>query len=202
MGTISQSIHISKDFEFVDRHDNLFTVGGIKRLSPFTMKLANAPREQLFDAYHKGVAERFEVVFPDGKKYVFNGFVTHLGDHNPVDGVRTLQVGIRPTGAPVVLREEEKKPVAKLKKVLNKFYVASPTVTTQEEQGQLNDPKTVRLAGPHSVHGGKWTRKDVAGAIEHARIILADNPAQDHVAIVKIVKIVRRKEAPITVENV
>ena len=38
-----------------------------------------------------------------------------------------------------------------------------------------------------------WARKTEAEAIEHARQILASEPEKSHVAIVKIIKIVRRR---------
>ncbi len=87
-------------------------------------------------------------------------------------------------------------------KVRNKFYVAAPTVTSHSEQNQINDPKHVRLSMSPLDRGGKWTRKDLASAVEHARRILNDDPNKDHVAVVQIVKIVRRQVAPVIVENV
>ena len=88
-----------------------------------------------------------------------------------------------------------------LKKVNNAYYVASPSVTTAREQDQKNDGKNGRLA-VHSSDGGKWTRPTLNAAIEHANEMLDKDPSLEHVAITKIVRIVRRRKLPNVVEVV
>jgi hypothetical protein len=89
----------------------------------------------------------------------------------------------------------------KLMKVRNRFYVAAPSVTTESEQAQDNIPgKGVRLSVSPNDRGGRWTRKNLADAIKHAEEVLDQDPNKDHVAIVRIVRVVRRKKAPVVVE--
>lgn len=88
-----------------------------------------------------------------------------------------------------------------MKKVRNKFYVAAPNVTTNSEQDQINDD-TVRLSTDSGDRNGKWTRPTLPAAIAHAETILEKEPNRDHVAIVQIVRIVRRKKLPAVVEVV
>lgn len=118
--------------------------------------------------------------------------------------------------APVFIAKEKKM------KVRNRFYAAAPHCTTASEQDQDNLPGKVTLATPlkasvdsRNVGGdsyggrqtgrfstGKWTRKTLDDAVNMAEQMLEAQPERDHVAIVQIVRIVRRKKAPITVEVV
>lgn len=99
--------------------------------------------------------------------------------------------------------KKEKKPV----KIRNKYYVAAAKVSTELEQGQDNVSGKISLANGsgtntrgYGENTGRWTRKDLKGAVEHAEQILEANPSQEHVVIVKMVRIVRRKKAPLVVE--
>ena len=76
----------------------------------------------------------------------------------------------------------------KTMKIVNKFYVASDRVTTEREQS--NQPLN------------RWTKKTLAEAIKHAEELLEKEPHQEFKAIVQIIRIVRRKRAPIVVERV
>lgn len=87
-------------------------------------------------------------------------------------------------------------------KIRNRFYVAAPSVTTEREQAQDNTEKNVHLAVSSGDRSGKWTRKDLKAAIAHAEQILELEPSKDHVAVVQIVRVVRRKKAPVVVEVV
>jgi len=89
----------------------------------------------------------------------------------------------------------------KLTKVRNRFYVASPNVTRDAEQHQLNVPGAVPLASDHH-SSGRWTRPTLEAALNHAREILDTDPNLDHVAVVQIVRVVRRQEMPVTIEVV
>lgn len=108
--------------------------------------------------------------------------------------------GIRrkgPVSFTVNFERKEKQPV----KIRNRFYVASPSVTKDLEQAQDNLPDQTDLATHHQ-GAGKWTRKKLADVVAQAEVILAQDPQKDHVAIVQIVRVVRRKVAPIIVEVV
>lgn len=87
-------------------------------------------------------------------------------------------------------------------KIRNRFYIASPAVTTHSEQGQDNTVDKVHLSTSPLDHSGKWTRKDLKDTIAHAETMLAANAKLEHVAIVKIVKIVRRPKPKFIVEDV
>ena len=78
----------------------------------------------------------------------------------------------------------------RLVKINNKFYVAAERVTTAKEQA-LNP-----------IAYKQWPKKTLAEAIKHAEEILNESSLKDHVAIVKIIRVVRRKEVPIVVETV
>lgn len=176
-------------------------VAGIIRRGNMEFKLNFKPTldEQLAKAFVGGQPEDFRVTFPDGQDFTFKGYVSSYSRACPIDGMDELHVSVRPTGPMTMGHTKEKK---MMKKVRNRFYVAAPSVTTASEQDQDNIPKNVALAVSSGDRSGKWTRKTVADAIAHAEKILEVNPTQDHVAISQIVKIVRRKRAPIVVENV
>lgn len=94
-------------------------------------------------------------------------------------------------------------PKETLVKVRNRFYVAAPSVTTAAEQDYVNTENLVSLQTlPNEPGNGKWTRHLLKDTIEQAEKILEANPKQDHVAIVQIVRIVRRKKMPLVVETV
>lgn len=94
-------------------------------------------------------------------------------------------------------------PKETLVKVRNRFYVAAPSVTTASEQDQVNTSDKVHLmTQPNEPQSGKWTRHTLKDALAQAEKILEANPKQDHVAIVQIVRIVRRKKQPLVVETI
>lgn len=47
-----------------------------------------------------------------------------------------------------------------------------------------------------------WPKKTLEQAISHAKEILSNDPTKDSVNIVKIIKVVRRRELPLFVEDV
>lgn len=88
-------------------------------------------------------------------------------------------------------------------KIRNKFYVAAPSVTTPREQDQDNiDPAQQSIRPSDASMGKQWTRKDLKAAVEHATALLEADPKLEHVAISRIVTLVRRKKAPVVVEQV
>lgn len=138
-------------------------------------------------------------------------YVLRVQLHTEVDNVAEANITVRPTGAPrgVHLREGQifvpfgifpamkEQPV----KIRNKYYVAADKVTAPFEQGQDNVAPGVTLAHPKNYStSAHWTRKDLKGAIDHAKQILENNPNQEHVAIVKIIRVVRREKTPLVVE--
>ena len=156
-------------------------------------------------------------------------FVTQVHLSNPIDSLIEGAITFRPTGPPTgflqsaleglrrhvtkdtrraiieelnhpncrcVSPEKEKKPV----KIRNRFYVASPSVTARSEQDQDNVEKNVAFALSSGDRSGKWTRKTLADAVKHAEWMIGNDPNLDHVAVVQIVRLIRRKKAPIEVE--
>lgn len=79
--------------------------------------------------------------------------------------------------------EEEVQTVAK---PLHKFYVGAEHIGSAIARG----------------HNAPIVRASIGEAIEDARKLLHDNPRRDAVVIVEIIRIVRRKEPPIIVEEV
>jgi hypothetical protein len=89
----------------------------------------------------------------------------------------------------------------KLMKVRNRFYVAAPSVTSASEQDQVNSNPAMLAVSPND-RCRSWTRSTLKDAVEHARKVLEQDPSKDHVAIVQIVRVVRRQKAPVVVEVV
>jgi hypothetical protein len=85
------------------------------------------------------------------------------------------------------LKNREKKPAMKIN---NKFYVSADRVITNAEQ----------MTGKR--FPGTWTHKTLAEAIKHAEELLEQDPACECKAIVQIIRVVRRKKAPVIVEMV
>ena len=81
-------------------------------------------------------------------------------------------------------------------KIKNKFYVGHPKVSSDFEQANDNPPASSLMPTI------RWTRKTLADAVAHAGQILEANPGQDHCVVVQIVRIVRRKKAPVITEVV
>jgi hypothetical protein len=112
---------------------------------------------------------------------------------------RTVLTGLSPS---MIIMDDPMKEEKVLKKVNNPYYVASPNVTTPREQDQKNiaaGTGTACLATPSNPNG-RWTRPTVDAAIEHANEMLAKDPSLEHVAIVKIVRVVRRPKIKNVVE--
>lgn len=97
-------------------------------------------------------------------------------------------------------------PKEKKMKVRNKFYVAAPSVTAEHEQAEPNLEGKVPLAGGPLPKGlinrPRWTRHTLADALKHAEQMLEADPKLEHVAVTQIVRVVRRKKAPVVVEVV
>jgi hypothetical protein len=82
-----------------------------------------------------------------------------------------------------VIKNKEKKMINK--KDMNKFYVGATHIAQAIANG----------------HNGEWTHKTVDEAIAHGKqTLIKEN--RDCVVIVKIVKIIRKREQPIIVEDV
>lgn len=72
------------------------------------------------------------------------------------------------------------------KPIINKYYTAATHISDSIAMGSNSD----------------WTRETEKEAIMKAQEILEKEPHQKCVAIVKIIKIVRRKKPEIVIENV
>ncbi len=227
-------------YEFGDmRYPGIHRPGPVK----VTMNAQGSHVRTLMEAWQKGTEIMLKL---QGVRV--RAFVTELHPRASIDGLNTVDVVFRPTGAPIYGKSftesiiekiaEATKVEAnelmkdalgrvpvytgslrssidlhpncrctvttakeKLVKVRNRFYVAAPSVTTESEQAQDNIAgKGVRLSMSPNDRGGRWTRKNLNDAIAHAEHILENDPSKDHVAVVRIVRVVRRKKAPVVVE--
>ena len=199
----------------VDNHGGV--IPGIQRYGEVGLTITSeAKTQELLNAYSANEKVPVKITMPDGTTFLLDGFVTSILVKNPIDDLVETEVKIRPTG-PVTIVANYTVKERKVMKVRNRFYVAAPHVTTESEQAQANTPDVVKLSEPvldserqtsfggrqrGGHHDGKWTRKDLAAAIAHGEAILAAQPSRDHVAIVKIVKIVRRPKPKFVVEDV
>lgn len=143
------------------------------------------------------------------------GYIVLVKQHAMIGGVAEYIVVVKPTGPPpappmwlwpgcvidIPLPQTLVPKQEALVKVKNRFYVAAERVTSSHEQGQDNEAG-VALAIGENINGGLWTRKTIDAAIAHAEAVLEANPKRDHVAVVRIVRIVRRRKMPVVVEVV
>lgn len=120
-------------------------------------------------------------------------------------------VTLRPTGPPEIQRidittfsdreprylTKEQTVNKRLKKVVNPYYCAHPNVLADKEQG---DQRNELAVGPND--RGAWTRPSLKDALDHAQQQLDNDPSLEQVAVVRIVKLVRRKRLPHTIEDV
>lgn len=204
-------------------------VPGIKRYGDLIVKLDFNENISLVDqlrAYRNALAAGRKIYEHDGRDwYVASITLNHYNGANEVIVVirvtepwrpgiaklrRPIDTGafrhsVRSSGTSLDLHPNcrcTSAPVKeKLVKVNNKFYCASPNVTREKEQKQKNDGKNGTLA-IRATDGGRWTRPTLEAAVEHAREQLRQNPELDHVAVVQIVRVVRRAELPLIVETV
>jgi hypothetical protein len=65
----------------------------------------------LIDAWVNATIDDFEIQYPDGTVWAFDGFVINVAPESPVDGVQSAAVVIRPTGGiafnPLLETEDE-----------------------------------------------------------------------------------------------
>lgn len=167
---------------------------GIRRMDlEFVIKMDVL--DVFMNRWTNGTVLRFNIAGFRGTAYVTEIIV-------PCDALPVAK--LRLTG-PIVNTMEDK-PMQKRTKVLNRFYVASDKMMSQEEQGTVNtgEPTRERYDGyeRQAPRHRRWAKRDLSQAIDHAREILEQNPSKQEVAIVRIVKVVRRKAMPIIVEDV
>lgn len=155
----------------------------VDALSKVVIKLTGKPepiRPTFLQSAIRGTMDKFTKDISRELQKSFSG--VYIGDHPMCRSLPYLTMKERPV------------------KIRNRFYVAAPSVTSPSEQSQDNTAKNVHLATRPSDRSGKWTRKDLKDAIAHAEQILEDDPSKEHVAVVRIVRVVRRKKMPAVVE--
>lgn len=52
----------------------------------------------LLEAWASGSKDLYDILFPDGSKWSFSGFVTNIAPKSPVDGSQDANISIRPSG--------------------------------------------------------------------------------------------------------
>jgi hypothetical protein len=189
-GRITRPVHVNAA-ELTDivppsitRHDLGFGVPGIKRFGPVALNFQKDGRySEFMELFSESSSHPFTIQFPDGTDWKFEGFITDVKRSASIDGLTTLSIGVRPTKQFVIRKKEERmfpkgarhmpaKPPADLQS----FYIGSNALPAN------------------------WTHADLKTAVAHATELVNDRDgSQDEVFIVKIVKVVRRKEAPVTV---
>jgi hypothetical protein len=164
----------------VTQNDMGFGIKGLKRMAPFKLDFKSLDRtdEFLSSLYKPGPEkENFVIKFPDGSNWKFGGFVTAVKP-----GSEGLSVTVQPSGQfkvegrmfPKGGKHMPAKPAANMQT----FYVGSNATPAD------------------------WTHADLKTAVAHATELVNDRDgAQEEVFIVKVVKVVKRKEAPVTVTN-
>lgn len=163
------------------------TVEGIARYGDIKLDFNEANRFDEFLGYlQQNDKQPFTVQFPDGTEWLFQGFVTGVAPTASVDGTRTMRVDIRPSGPFNIKTKEEGRMFPKGARTmpanppadLKPFYVGSNSIPAD------------------------WSHADLKTAVAHATELVNDRTNnQDAVFIVKVVKVVHRKAAPVTVTN-
>lgn len=194
-----------------DFSDNTFH--GVRSVSAKVKVVGQLACDQTAYAFIKATKLRLRAFGVDAE-----GYVTSYVHCSPVDGVSCVEFNYRVTGQPKMY-ESEPHPMCKSSyvtpqeadrymrnregvrkmadKIRFKYYVASPNVTTALEQAERT--KDTKLA-VQSRESGRWTRATAAECIAQATEMLEKDPSLEHVAVVKIVRVVRRKKLPVTVE--
>ena len=192
-------------------------IGPIRRSEMGVTVAGDEPIAILLDHFNRGAVLSFDIHGFRGAAYV-----TEVSISPSFDGLPQADASLRLTG-PVLAKGECQCPDCRLincrlincrcvavpvltkekwvmKKVHNRFYVASDKMTSEMEQASPNteSKQSKDYTGRHN----RWAKNTVAQAIDHARELLEKDPAREHVAIVKVIKLVRRKKMPIIVEDV
>lgn len=81
-----------------------FTVG-IRRKGELTFSVFWLPTDPTHDhltglqqAWEDGSRDIWRVTYPDGRQWLFSGYVTNIGPAAPVDDALTADITVRPTG--------------------------------------------------------------------------------------------------------
>lgn len=82
-------------------------------------------------------------------------------------------------------------------KINNRFYVAAQRMLTALEQSSARKTRAI-MGGPQNF---PWSVSTLEGATDHAKELLTADPNLEQVAIVKIIRVVRRETPPIVVED-
>lgn len=180
-------------------------IGPIRRSN---MKLVVATEEAIAIAlwhFGQGTVLEFDIHDMQGTAYVI-AVMTHSNGRADVElrltgPVRFNHPNCRCNTSLLPVKEA---PMMKRTKVLNRFYVASDKMMSQAEQGTVNEgPQRAKdIFGADTRRHARWAKRDLKTAIDHAREILEQDPNRQEVAVVRIVKVVRRKPMPIIVEDV
>lgn len=184
------------DFLFLDRNEEEIWVPGLKRYEPFELIVGSTlHRETLARAFADGKKVTIEIRLHENTAWCFDAFVESFSWEEPIDGVTHCKYRLRISG-PVKLEDNVRvvKRTRLPKKIVNKFYVAHPKVTAENEQ------LMPRSASHHQP--ACWTVQSEDEAVRHAEMILEQNPSKDHCAIVRIVRIVRRPKPKFISEKV
>lgn len=95
---------LSRDVFEVTRQadlDDVYKVG-LRKHSDLILEINllfnNASHDDLLDAWASGTIDTFDVNFPDGEQWSFDGYVTNVSPEAPVDGAQTARVTIHPSG--------------------------------------------------------------------------------------------------------
>lgn len=180
------SIHRKRLFTGLD-HDSNGYVEGIKEIDPMKLNFLSSARYSEFSSeLWVNESRPFAISFPDGSEWQFDGFVTGVNTSAEVDGLQTMSVNVRPSSA---------------------FHIAVKKEERMFPKGLRNMPPKPALGLKGFYVGSNampenWTHADLKTAVAHATQLVNDRETgQEEVFVVKIVKVVRRKEAPVTVAN-
>lgn len=97
-------------FDATAQADNIdgFVMGVLRR-GELTFSInflpANATHDQLTGLYASIIAKTkdgFKVTYPDATTWVVSGFVSKISPKDPLDNVRTADVGVRPSGLMII----------------------------------------------------------------------------------------------------
>lgn len=164
--------------------EDVYVVPPIKRMSNLIVHVARGDGyngEPVRRAWETNSKANILIVMPTGETFAFQGFVREFSMATPYDGIAFTRITVMPSG-PVLMGtqgKEEQMKVTKEQVKKNRFYVGSPDALRRG-----------------------WGHESLQAATDHAADMIDKGQQGEEQFIVKIVRVVRKKKTPVTIEDV
>jgi hypothetical protein len=159
-----------------------------------TLSLVKINPEQLIIAAQRGSTEQFDVYLDNETLWRFKAFIIRIDVHSTLDAYTTCTVSLQLDGQARIHQLKEN-PVSNMRTGIQIPKGAEGKRVLRERQYYVGSKNIL----PGGTSPG-WGKPTLEAALEHARELI-DQDGTDQF-IVKIVRVVRRKKTPNTVEKV